>query len=180
MKEFDDDFDGKEGDVDPVLLIPPELHSMETDKPFTHCADCSREMVESFEEYMVQKAVHRGETIFEFALCSECHDEVRQGFSKETVLRLNQYFGLQELADEGLQGCLDCGRRRDDAVSYTMAGSCYGPFLAAGMMICSECQANIQDLISEQTRKSWDDWVGRTFPCAPESEDLPTKRPMLL
>ena len=180
MNEFNDDFEEFDEEEPFIELIPPELHSMETDKPFTHCVDCEREMVENYQEYMVQKAFHRGETIFEFALCSDCHDQVRKGFSKETVQRLNDYFGVQELADEGLRGCLDCGRPREEVDSFTMAGSCFGPFLAAGMMICSDCQANIQGLISEQTRRSWDDWVGRTFPCAPESQDVPKNRPVLL
>ncbi|MFT5499501.1 MAG: hypothetical protein ACI9TH_004917 [Kiritimatiellia bacterium] len=179
MNESDDDFEELDDDESPIQLIPPELHSMETDQPFTHCVDCGQELRENYGEYMVQKAQHRGETIFEFALCNTCHDHIRQGFSKETVERLNQYFGLQDFAGEGLRSCLDCGRRREDVDSFTMAGSCYGPFLAAGMMICSECQTNIQDLISEQTRKSWDDWVGKTFPCAPESEDVPKNRPVM-
>jgi hypothetical protein len=63
--------------------------------------------------------------------------------------------------------------------NYTLAGGCFGPFFEHGYAMCGECQEKILPLISDETRKSKDEWIGQNFPCAPESSDLVPDSPLL-
>jgi uncharacterized protein with PIN domain len=163
----------------PLELIPKELHSFTEEGPFTRCVDCDTELYESGANYMIQKSMHRGEVIFEFALCMECHENLVRGFSKETTQRLMAHF--EKFGNElpTMNACIDCGKPRLDLSSYNIAANCLGPFFESAFLICNDCQEHIQPLISEKTRRSRDGWVGRNFPCAPESRDLVPDSPLM-
>ena len=160
-------------------FIPKEFHSFEKDGPFTNCVDCGCELYEAGETYSIQKSMHRGEVIFEFALCTECHDVLVKGFSKETTERLMAYFSGLEVHEPTDACCIDCQNPLEKLQSFNMAANCLGPYIQSAFLICDQWQENIQPLISEQTRRTRDDWIGKNFPCAPETRDLVPDSPLL-
>ena len=174
-----DPADWADEDEEPLEFIPAELHSWTEEGPFTRCVDCDMELYESGEQYMVQKSIHRGEVVFEFALCTGCHETLSQGFSKETTKRLMAHFQKLEANEPTMHHCLDCRQPLAKMSSYNIAGQCIGPFLDSAFVICDSCQEHIHPLISEETRKSRDKWIGQNFPCAPESRDLVPDSPMM-
>ena len=172
MNEDDEYFDYLE-------FNPKAFHSFEKEGPFTHCVDCGCELYEAGETYSVQKSLHRGEVIFEFALCTTCHEVLVKGFSKETTERLMAYSAELDVREPDEEGCIDCQGPLAELESYNMAANCIGPYLENAFLICDKCQEHIQPLISEQTRRTRDDWIGKNFPCAPESRDLVPDSPLM-
>ena len=165
-------------DDEPLEFIPELLHSFEKDGPFTSCVECVKELYESGSNYIVQKSIHRGETVFEFALCNGCHENMQNSMSKETIKNLNAHFQQLEQCEPSIDTCLDCQCARSEVSSYNVSGLCLGPFLDSGYLLCENCQEKIHPLISEETRKTRDDWIGQNFPCAPESRDIIPDSPL--
>ncbi len=77
--------------------IPKEFYSFETKEPFTHCIECEKYLLDGA-DYMVEKAMKRYEgftavdTVFDYAICVECAMKMRDEFSKESMLKMEDYF----------------------------------------------------------------------------------------
>ena len=161
--------------MDEPSPIPEEFHSVETGAPFAHCIDCGEDLTRVF-SYAVQKVIRRGETVFEFALCEACRERLMQGFSEDTRQRLQEHFETHLAADHGPRRCALTGIPRDECDEFELGGQFSGTHLLFAIMISETAREKLQELISDQTRGHWDEFVGRHFPGV--SDDQPA--PMIL
>lgn len=166
--------------------IPKSLHSCETELPFDGCYDCSMPLDESESGYVIQKVISKDETIMEIAICQHCHEKLQSSYSKESREKIWDFFldnseidqRAQKykpipvgLIDPWINHCVTCGTARASASEYAIAAHCYKGNLVYGetpMMICLKCMDAIVGLLSDESRKTYDDWVDRCLPMAPE------------
>lgn len=175
--------------------MPDEFHSAETDKPFTTCYDCGTELLAVEDGYLVQKAYNKDECIMEIAQCVPCQQKLQKSYSKQSLNDIWDYF-LDNIdfkaryekyhplptADTSpwTNNCAACGTSRARAQEYTIVGQCYSIFLICGeypMMLCLQCIDNIINLLSEESRKTYDEWIDRCLPSPPgETQPAPERR----
>lgn len=167
-------------DEDDFLLeleeIPPELHSLEFDGPFTLCTQCKCELEKDSRPYQLQKVMKRGEPIIEFALCEQCHEELIRSFSETTKERLEAYFMEHARDDFAIDACIFCGIPKRELEEYNLAGHCIFDRMIMGSCVCLDCLLKIQPLISKQTRDSRDRFMERNFPGVPSD----ARRPVMI
>lgn len=175
--------------------LPARFHSVETGAPFTHCHDCKQSLEACEDGFVVQKAYARGEVILELALCNDCNDKLQNSYSTESRDRIwNFYldhadlpgrlrkFSAIPVGDEGpwIDHCMTCSTARASLDEYVVAAQVFEGDLVYGetpMMICSGCMDKIVEMLSEESRESYDRWMDRVSPAAPELEgDRPRVR----
>jgi len=156
--------------------LPEELHSNFSNSPFEKCIECERPLLNADESpYFIQKSCRDGETILEFAVCFECGQRNDAGISEDSKNALEAFFQKITVHQHGLYGCNFCGSERtDDTKEYEVFALAKGPMLVGpGHMICEDCSSKLESVLSVETRKSMDDFVGRNFPGVPEGLLLP-------
>lgn len=93
----------------------------------------------------------------------------------------------QALLDECMNYCLICSTEREKCHRYSLAGLCRDteivaqitPVSRTPLMVCEKCELGMADLISTQTRESWDKFVSEHFDGPPGVElDSPLGYPM--
>lgn len=159
-------------DEPPAIEIPETFHSAYEEGPFRSCVDCTQPLAEA-DGYVIQKVQKRGETIFEFALCNSCHKNLVAECSTETRERLNRHVedNLQDL--NAIDRCSICLRDSSAFDEYGITAHCVDRFLFYQLCMCNDCRMGMDHLISDQTRRSWDDFVGKNFPGVPSMADKP-------
>lgn len=173
--------------------IPASLHSAETDEPFRECADCGGRLRDSEDGYAIQKAYAKGETIMEIAICADCHEALQEEYSAETKERLWNFFldhaGFSNrlerfentpvgTIDPWTDQCLTCDATRETSEEFAVAAWCIGDQLIYGeapFMICITCMDRLVELLSEASRDSYDRWLDRCLPMAPEADAGPPR-----
>ena len=178
--------------------LPASFHSEETGRPFQFCGDCHQPLAACEDGHLIQKVVSKGETIMELALCIECHDKLQQSYSLESRERIwNFYLDHADLGSRlrnfhsvpagdpapWTNHCLTCRSARSASDEYVIAGQVVAGLLVYGetpMMVCSSCMETITDLLSEETRETYDKWLERVVPSAPDTiDDKPRRRVFL-
>jgi hypothetical protein len=77
--------------------IPERFYSFESGKPFTHCLECDKYLLDG-SDYIIEKAIrnYQGykaeDTIFDYAMCLDCAYKMRSELSKESLAKMEQYF----------------------------------------------------------------------------------------
>ena len=72
------------------MKIPEIFHSTGTGKPFSHCVSCNKELLNSDNPYIIEKAIRQyleyktTDTIFEYAMCMDCYMKIDQSLSDES------------------------------------------------------------------------------------------------
>lgn len=93
----------------------------------------------------------------------------------------------QELLQQCTDFCLICGTERSACHRYSLAGLCRDneivaqvtPISRTPLMVCEKCETGMADLISQQTRDSWERFVEEHFDGPPGIElDSPAGYPM--
>ncbi|APZ93914.1 hypothetical protein [Fuerstiella marisgermanici] len=91
------------------------------------------------------------------------------------------------LLNRCIEECLICGTERKDCHRYSLAGLCrldeivaqITPLSRTPLMVCEKCERGMADLVSQQTRDSWDRFVEEHFDGPPGVEqDSPANYPM--
>ena len=175
--------------------MPKHFDSSETDSPFTHCSACGCEL-ELETAYIINKSYVNGECVFEMALCINCREELNSQLSqksKEAVydfIESNADFAAQKeqlgedyTMDEALSTCLTCGKDAKNEKNFSI-----GCMFSVGMvipdtfpmLICGECEEKMNDVVSPETRSTWDRFIGENFPGPPSELSLPKNKPMLI
>lgn len=183
--------------------VPKLFWSEYSDAPFARCVDCDCELGAS-DFYLIQKCYVGTEPVFEFAICSACRARVSARCSAETN-RAVQAFLMQFLSrrersfedlddvDDALARCLDecivCSRARSSCHRYNIGGLFHlsdlvvqlTPQAQSPLMICQDCETSMSELVSQQTRDTWDRFVEENFDGPPGVDiDLPTGTPVLI
>jgi len=181
-----DDHDYSEDDYDfeirrPAGPIPEDLHSVYEERAFKTCTRCG-EGLEDFEDgYRISKVYRAGEVIFEYALCVPCLKNMMEESSEESRERLMKFQEENFRYVSGFDECALCDTSRDDpkVKEFGLVGMCQGTGLLDSNMICGGCMEKMSELVSKQTRSSWDRFVEENFPGVPSDfEPMPTNAPV--
>lgn len=179
--------------------IPPEFWSDLTGKPFTHCTLCEKELSSVKGMYMVEKAIkiqngYRN-TVFEYAICRECAQQRTSKLSAESLERIQQFFteNRQELPQRMTYSnrqmkqfytkCCVTGKNVNDVEEYQLACQFHSgipSYMAQPIMISGEVINQLQELLSEQTKDEFDDFMDDIYTGPPELKELFKGRPVLV
>ncbi len=185
--------------VEDYIPLPTDLYSDETSEPFCRCVECDKELLHPHEVYVIQKAYQGDKTIVEIAWCAECHDRARESYSKETLTRINDFMldhgelGARQkrLKSEHrcdfpkwIESCLTCRKIPGSNESKLVIATAQDHdllFHFAPYMLCEDCQDQIIELFSTQSRDSWENWKEQHLPGPPaETQSLPDTRTLVL
>ncbi|WP_181304476.1 hypothetical protein [Rufibacter sp. XAAS-G3-1] len=185
--------------------LPPELHSVATGQPFHSCIACNRHLLRDGMNYLVEKAirfypldgVHY--VVFEYAMCLHCAQQIRDELSEDSKQRIESYFAervnlvarreaLLSLPeplklDNWLSHCMVTGTPRTACTEYQIFAQCQGENLLytyIPYLISAEAMAEMQHLISPQTRQILDDFMDANFGLPPELRALLQERLILI
>lgn len=177
----------------PALPIPKALHCFETGAPFEHCLLSGKPLAEDHTPYIIQKIFHGEEVILELAVRLEQAEGLNEGVSANSRDRINEHIWeqidfhkrYQELLgqaevpdfDRWTERCIFNGKERAKCSQYTLTGLCQGNLLLflpdSPVMVSDDCNEYVQRLLSEETRRFMNDFIGQHFPTPPEFADLP-------
>lgn len=171
--------------------IPRIFHSFEKDGMFTHCTACNSYLLEDGNSYFIEKAVKGKEVIFEYAMCANCRDTMTDEISFESMMALGEYFlsntNMEERQNELMNSfdnsikdwvskCLFTQQPRNECESYQLCAECEGKNLIVSFspfMISSSAAEEIQQLISKETRKSFDKFTREVLNLPTDFKDIP-------
>ena len=175
--------------------MPAHFISHETDLPFTHCCACQCDLHEAG-AHIINQSYVGGECVFELALCIGCREEMNAKLSEQSRVAMfdfmhdntdmktrEQQLGTDSDTDAYIAHCITCGTPREKTNSHTLAAMFTGDHLIKGpfpMLICGTCEEKINNTISEETRKTWDDFIAEHFPRPPSESTLPTNKPVFV
>jgi hypothetical protein len=80
------------------IPIPELFHSADTRAPLERCLICERPLLDTEEEYLIEKAMRQypdygvKEVIIEYALCLDCHTDMQNALSDASKHALESYF----------------------------------------------------------------------------------------
>ena len=185
--------------------VPEIFFREKTGEPFRHCTVCQRELIDHSESYVIEKAFRqdikdkRRDLIFEFVYCYSCMEQLNNELSKESRLKIREYFeqhsGLekrnQELVrhrlfdvDVWLNNCIVKNKPIDEAEEFQIYAQCDGShmlFYQAPYMLCGEAMDEIMNLLSNKTLDVINDFWAEHVDLPPEVEDIfKTRKPVFL
>lgn len=115
-------------------------------------------------------------------MCSPCQQNMLKELSEESVERLANFQTErskepQNNADTEDYKCEFCLRSREDAIEnqlhFSMAAICFATeMVERPLFVCETCMLEINEKMSEQTKRRWRDFVDTHFPGVP-SDALP-------
>lgn len=164
-----------------VIPIPKDFWSVETEQPFQQCSLCDCNLLEEGTNYMIEKAVNNGETIFEYAMCFKCHAKLSSEFSEISKTRVRRYFeervNLERRLDDlsvrygdkynkWVSRCMVTDKPRTECKEYQL----YGYFVDQNLvfngmpyLLCSEVIEELLTLLSSETLGTLNDFSDRLF-----------------
>jgi protein-arginine kinase activator protein McsA len=179
--------------------IPKIFYSAETDLPFQTCIDCGGELLLNDVPYTIQKVIVRNESVFEYAMCRDCAECLRQQLSVETQMAYQEFlFSSADLSnridlirqplefefEDWIEACLVCHKPRSECYRYSVCGMLLGPKLLLAefpAIVCEDCEKQLSELTSKETRDRWDQFVEENFDGPPGVEiDSPSTQPILI
>jgi len=160
--------------------LPEILHSFYEDRPFRTCTRCG-ESLEHFEEgYRVSKNFRKGEVIIESAFCMPCLNAMFEESSAESREAITRFHEAHARETVGFEECAFCSVRFEEVQDeeYGLVGICQGNDLHDSALICQSCTERIAELLSDETRRTWDRFREENFPGPPPefALELPARR----
>jgi len=173
-------------------------------RAFTTCKLCERELIQSDTEYIIERAIQRGQVVFEYALCRSCMEKAQSRWSQESLRAVNDYMrsavrfpiyfreAMDYIESENpeefdlesrLQLCAVKNESRYEMEEYQVMGMFKGdkmlvsvfPYLLSGKAI-----DEMVDLLSAETLGELDDFTDELLSWPPELSDLnPNRKPIL-
>lgn len=171
--------------------MPPIFHSLEHDGPFRACSICNRDLAES--EYFIERIFHHAEPIVEMAICTPCRLRHASELSAESQQRIRHFLQTRIRTDARserlgavtqfdemgpwLDECLVSGLKATECPYRSIYAACYGDELMLStelpFMVSGQVAEELQELLSEQTRRACEDFLGTHFGMPPEFSDSP-------
>lgn len=149
--------------------IPKVLHSFYEDRPFVSCTRCGESLADFKDGYRISKNFNKEECIIEYALCLPCLDAMLDEASEESKIALSK-FQAENIRDvSGFDECALCDKTFDAVKGgdYSFAGVCVGDKMFDSAMICFGCMEMMAEVMSEETRRTWDRFREENFPGIP-------------
>lgn len=180
--------------------IPQEFHSDLDQKPFCNCTFCGTNLREGEKTYMVEKSIkvnpNNGtkNTAFEYAICMACQQRKMEAMSVESVQNIQNYmmenFVMEEWEEQTnsnqdpFSKCMVTGTPVEELEEYNIVGQFMGDKMVEGqfpILISPSIGEEIQELLSQQTKDEFDDFMDTITNVPPELKELfKTKRPVLV
>lgn len=184
-----------------IIDIPHEFHQDAEGKEFAECTFCEQKL-SSEQPYMIEKSFKRNldsgfkVTVFEYAICMSCSLKKMEAMSEESVQNIQAYMSenvLNELEDRlnngddytsKLRFCPATGNEISSLSEYSLVGQCMGNKMIVGtfpIAIDASIGEEMQNLLSESTKKEFDDFMDTITGIPPELRSLfKSKRPVLV
>ena len=158
--------------------IPEILHSFYEDRPFKSCTRCGESLADFKDGFRLSKNFKQGEVIIEYALCFPCLETMMDEASDESKEALAKFHEERMRDVSGFDECSLCDRTmaeaRDD--EYGLMAICHGSDMFDSAMVCIDCIEDMAEIISEETRQSWDRFKEENFPGVPaDFEPVPSR-----
>jgi hypothetical protein len=186
------------------IAIPEAFQSFATGKPFEHCICCEAYLLEDGTGYIIEKGIVQyldaqvKDVAFEYAMCLPCVEKMRQRLSKDSLARMEAYF--QERVDfagrrnnltqsgnrnvhDWLQHCLVSQTSMPETREYQIFAQCDGPDMLFGdapYMLAGEVMAELQELLSPETKDVLDDFIDQHFGLPPAWKELVKDRSLFI
>ena len=170
----------REDDSEPKGPPVPEIfHSVYEDRPFRCCTSCGETLDDLEETYQITKIFHGGEVILEYAMCFPCQQNLFQELSQESIEKLSSFQLERSLepsndAASDRYQCEFCLNNREEAIEngkhFSMAALCFGlQMVERPLFVCEGCMQEMNEKMSEQTRRRWRDFIDSHFPGVPSN-----------
>ena len=179
----------EEPNVDPPqeepkrIVIPSILHSFYEDRPFVSCTRCGESLRDFSEGFRISKSFKGDEVIIESAMCMPCMAAMMEETSDESKQKLEKFHEKHHREVSGFDECALCECTLDEVrdTEFNLVGVCQGDDMLDSAMICFDCQEAMNEIISEETRRTWDRFREENFPGVPaDFEPLPSRPAPLL
>ncbi len=160
--------------------IPEILHSDFRKGLFEKCLKCERRLQEIPGVYEVQKIYRQGRSIWEHAICSPCGQEMIEEYSDESLSRIHDFMARLDLGRESMSNCHLCESPIETGNEHMISSLCQQDrMVMSPMILCVDCLDQMNSLLSDETRDSWDDFVRDHVPGLPaQQEPTPSDMPM--
>lgn len=151
------------------MSIPESYYSEYEGRPFQCCTRCGESLAEMTRGYQIVKYWHNHEVTYEYALCDTCHAGLLEQFSQESKDKLQGWHHERMELSHGMVRCATCRKPAAEISEgeYSVTGLISGQVLGHEILVCGQCSAEMQGLMSEHTRGTWDRFVSENFPTAP-------------
>lgn len=180
--------------------IPADFHSDLDKKPFKECTFCGSNLMDGSEGYMIEKSFkvnpnnNQRNTVFEYAICLSCNRRKMEAMSKESVANIQNYmaenFVLEDWAEQAeddsdpFEKCMVTGTPVEELSEYNIVGQFIGGNMIVGqfpILISPTIGEEIQELLSQQTKDEFDDFMDTITNVPPELKALfKTNRPVFV
>ena len=187
-----------------IIQIPEVFYSTATGDKFYACTMCGTELIENNHSYIIEKIIknypenNTKDTIAEYALCIKCIEKLREGFSEESLEKINNYMlGHTDLSvrrkqlvennmldvNAWLSNCIVNDKKINELSEYQIMCQCQGDFMLFTFMpYMLSCHAaeEMQELLSKKTRDELDRFYTENLGMPPELKELfKTKIPVI-
>jgi len=162
-------------------IIANRYFSEKGKRPLEVCSVCDTKLTTD-DDYLVAKAFHRGEAIFETVQCMPCQMDSRAYTSEQSIENLMLYSGrrFNEFIEDPIKRkvyhlqeptCLITGEELDANASFELY-SFHFPDANLGdesfLFIGPTAIDQMSELLSEETRKSWERFLESISPQTPD------------
>ncbi len=181
--------------------IPKLFHQDAEGSEFKNCTFCSKALVEDT-PYMIEKFIKANvekqvkSTLFEYAICIDCSIKKMKAMSEESVANIQRYMKENVMSEvdanasanlnyeQKMEKCPVTGVNRAELEEYSIVGQFVGNKMVVNefpFVINSTVGESMQDLLSVETKKEFDDFMDTITDIPPELRSLfKSKRPVLV
>lgn len=184
--------------------IPKIFHSDFTEKPIDRCIRCEKNVIETGEMYLIEKAIKSYpnstafSTIFEYAICLSCYQQMHSEMSKDSKAAIEEFVQSnlnknQRMAmaaervmpddPEWINQCAITGLNKKDLTEYQVCAYCTGNELVTSqppLLISGQATDAMAELLSAETIDFLDDFKQHITGGPPELAELLQDRKLLL
>lgn len=160
--------------------IPKELFSFYQERPFVSCTRCGESLADFPDGYRISKNFKKGEVLIEYALCMPCLAGMLDEASDESKRKLAEFQERHFRDISGFEECALCPRTRGEARNeeFGLVGVCQGDAMVDSALICLDCMEAMNNVLSEETRQTWDRFRQENFPGVPSDFEPFPPRPL--
>jgi len=180
--------------------VPAEFFQDAEGAAFTNCTFCGNHFGGQ-DPYMIEKAFKviaasgQRVTLYEYAICTSCSIKKMEAMSEESVKNIKMYmqdhvfggFDEDEPSDDYRDKLIECpatGNRIEGLEEYNYVGQFVGDKMVVGtfpMAIDASLGETMQELLSDSTKKEFDDFMDTITGVPPELRELfKSKRPVMV
>ena len=187
--------------------MPESLYSDLTGKPMQNCVNCDRNIIETGELYVLEKAFRYypeygfHNTIFEYIMCLPCAEEMQKSISQDSQQRIQDYFakvsphrdhhmtwqGEEADFEKWTSECMVKGTPKKGMEEYQICATCEGENLVFNYyptplpyMLSHEASNEIAELLSAETLEEYNRFVDDNFGLPPEFKKALKDSPVLV